>query len=273
VGLERPARRDLGWQKEGVQMSELRVEEHGHVRLVVFDNPPVNAMSPEWDIQGTFDTISADEDARVIVITGQGDRVFCAGADIKAAARGDRALRPERTGSREGRENFYSIMECAVPVIGAINGPALGAGLAIAASCDYLIASERAVFGLPEIDVGLLGGARHAMRLFPQQTVRKMHYTAERLGAEEAYRLGAVDRVVPVEELLDAAMHDAEVIASKMPIGIRLAKENLNLIEEMDLRNGYRFEQTRTAILQKTEDAMEAKVAFAEKRQPVYHGR
>ena len=109
-------------------MSELRVEEHGHVRLVVFDNPPVNAMSPEWDIQGTFDAITADEDARVVVLTGQGDRVFCAGADIKAAARGDRAVRPERTNSRDGRENFYSIMECAVPVIGAINGPALGAG-------------------------------------------------------------------------------------------------------------------------------------------------
>jgi enoyl-CoA hydratase/carnithine racemase len=254
-------------------MSELRVEEHGHVRLVVFDNPPVNAMSPEWDIQGTFDAITADEDARVVVLTGQGDRVFCAGADIKAAARGDRALRPERTNSRDGRENFYSIMECAVPVIGAINGPALGAGLAIAASCDYLIASERAVFGLPEIDVGLLGGARHAMRLFPQHVVRMMHYTARRLDAQEAYRLGAVDRVVAVEDLLDVAMAEAEEIASKMPIGIRLAKENLNLIEDMDLRNGYRFEQTRTAILQRTEDAQEAKLAFAEKRQPNYVGR
>ena len=254
-------------------MSELRVEAHGHVRLVTLDNPPVNAMSPEWDIQGTFDAITADEEARVVVLTGQGDRVFCAGADVKAAARGDRALRPERTGSREARENFYSIMECAVPVIGAINGPALGGGLAVAASCDYLIASERAVFGLPEIDVGLLGGARHAMRLFPQHVVRMMHYTARRLDAAEAYRLGAVDRVVAPEDLLDEAMREAELIAAKMPIGIRLAKENLNAIEDMDLRNGYRFEQTRTALLQRSEDAQEAKLAFAEKRQPVFRGR
>lgn len=254
-------------------MSELRVEAHGHVRLVTLDNPPVNAMSPEWDIQGTFDAITADEEARVVVLTGQGDRVFCAGADVKAAARGDRALRPERTGSREARENFYSIMECAVPVIGAINGPALGGGLAVAASCDYLIASERAVFGLPEIDVGLLGGARHAMRLFPQHIVRMMHYTARRLDAAEAYRLGAVDRVVAPEDLLDEAMREAELIAAKMPIGIRLAKENLNAIEDMDLRNGYRFEQTRTALLQRSEDAQEAKLAFAEKRQPVFRGR
>ena len=254
-------------------MSELRVEKHGHIAVVTLDNPPVNAMSPEWDIQGTFDAITADEDVRVVILTGQGDRVFCAGADIKAAVRGDRAPRPERTGSRNARENFYAIMECAVPVIGAINGPALGGGLALAASCDYLIASERAVFGLPEIDVGLLGGARHAMRLFPQQTVRMMHYTARRPDAQEAFRLGAVDRVVAPEQLMDEAMAEAELIAAKMPIGIRLAKDNLNLIEDMDLRNGYRFEQTRTALLQKTEDAMEAKVAFAEKRQPVFHGR
>lgn len=254
-------------------MSELRVEAHGHVRLVTLDNPPVNAMSPEWDIQGTFDAITADEEARAVVLTGQGDRVFCAGADVKAAARGDRALRPERTGSREARENFYAIMECAVPVIGAINGPALGGGLALASSCDYLIASERAVFGLPEIDVGLLGGARHAMRLFPQHVARMMHYTARRIDAAEAYRLGAVDRVVAPEALLDEAMREAELIAAKMPIGIRLAKENLNAIEDMDLRNGYRFEQTRTALLQRTEDAQEAKLAFAEKRQPVFRGR
>ena len=254
-------------------MSELRVEKHDHIAVVTLDNPPVNAMSPEWDIQGTFDAITADEDVRVVILTGQGDRVFCAGADIKAAARSDRAPRPERTGSRNARENFYAIMECAVPVIGAINGPALGGGLALAASCDYLIASERAVFGLPEIDVGLLGGARHAMRLFPQQTVRMMHYTARRPDAREAYRLGAVDRVVAPEQLMDEAMAEAEVIAAKMPIGIRLAKENLSLIEDMDLRNGYRFEQTRTALLQKTEDTMEAKLAFAEKRQPVFHGR
>ena len=111
------------------------------------------------------------------------------------------------------------------------------------------------------------------MRLFPQHVVRMMHYTARRLDAQEAYRLGAVDRVVPVEDLMDVAMAEAEEIVSKMPIGIRLAKENLNLIEEMDLRNGYRFEQTRTAILQRTEDAQEAKMAFAEKRQPNFVGR
>ena len=254
-------------------MSELRVEKKDFIAVVTLDNPPVNALSPDWDVQGVFDQLSQDDDVRVVVITGEGDRVFCAGADIKAAARGDRALRPERTGSREARESFNAVLECSVPVIGAINGPALGGGLAIAASCDYLIASERAVFGLPEIDVGLLGGARHAMRLFPAQVVRRMHYTAERVGAEEALRLHAVMKVVSPDELMDVAMAEAATIAAKMPIGIKLAKENLGLIENMDLRNGYRFEQTRTALLQRTEDAKEAQRAFAEKRQPVFEGR
>ena len=100
-----------------------------------------------------------------------------------------------------------------------------------------------------------------------------MHYTALRLDAHEAYRLGAVDRVVPAEKLMDEAMADAELIAAKMPLGIRLAKENLNMIEDMDLRNGYRFEQTRTALLSVTEDVMEAQRAFAEKRLPQFTGR
>jgi enoyl-CoA hydratase/carnithine racemase len=111
------------------------------------------------------------------------------------------------------------------------------------------------------------------MRLFPQNVVRRMHYTAERVSAQEACRLGAVVRVVPPERLMEEAMKDAAIIAAKMPLGIKLAKEGLNQIEWMDLKSGYRFEQTRTGILQKSEDATEAKRAFLEKRPPVFKGR
>ena len=206
----------------------------------------------------------------VAVFTGAGRRAFCAGADIRARLDGD-ARFPEDHG-RRAREAFNSIYECPIPVIGAINGPALGAGLALAASCDYLIASENANFALPEIDVGLMGGARHLGRLFPQGVTRRLHYTADRLPAAEAYRLGAVHKVVPSDQLMDAAMEEARIIAAKMPKGIRLAKEGLNMIEWMDLKNGYRFEQTRTAILRKTDDAVEAKRAFLERRAPVFKG-
>ena len=202
--------------------------------------------------------------------SGAGQRAFCAGADIRARLDGDSRF-PEDHG-RRAREAFNSIYECPIPVIGAINGPALGAGLALAASCDYLIASENANFALPEIDVGLMGGARHLGRLFPQGVTRRLHYTADRLPAAEAYRLGAVHKVVPSEQLMDVAMEEARIIAAKMPMGIRLAKEGLNMIEWMDLKNGYRFEQTRTAILRKTDDAVEAKRAFLERRTPVFKG-
>jgi enoyl-CoA hydratase len=258
-------------------MAELHVEVSDYIAVVTMDNPPVNAFSSEWAFQETFDELGDRDDVRVAILTGAGDRIFCAGADVRRAAANLEAGPPragtQSTGSRSARENFNAVLECAVPVIGAINGPALGAGLALAASCDYLIASERAVFGLPEIDVGLLGGARHYMRLFGNQQTRRANFTGIRVNAEEAYRLGAVIKVVGVEELMDAAMEEARVIAAKMPIGVKMAKAALNMIEDMDLRNGYRFEQTQTAILVQTEDAQEAKRAFSEKRPPVFQGR
>ena len=263
-------------------MAELRLEIEDGVALVTMDNPPVNAASEEWDFQGTFDSFYYNTDVRVAVLTGDGTRSFCAGADVKRRAADVQNSQKDGgaggntayiSGQRRGRENFNSILESAVPVIGAINGYCLGAGMALAGSCDYLIASETASFGLPEINVGLLGGARHMMRAFPHHIVRRAHYTGERISVQDAYHFGAVWKVAPPDQFMEVVMEEARLIASKMPIGIRLAKENLNAIEEMDVRNGYRWEQTRTRILQETEDALEAKKAFAEKRQPVYHGR
>jgi enoyl-CoA hydratase/carnithine racemase len=257
-------------------VAPLRVEVQDYVAIVTMDNPPVNAITSDWPIQETFDSFYDRDDVRVAILTGAGTRCFCAGADVKARAESSEQAQPpgayERH-SRRTREDFNTIVDCAVPVIGAVNGHALGGGLALAASCDYLIASENATFGLPEIDVGLLGGARHFMRLFPQGVTRRANFTGRRLTAQEAYRLGVVVEVVPPEHLMEAAIEEARVIAQKMPVGIRMAKANLNLIESMDLKNGYRFEQTQTALLQKTEDAIEAKKAFAEKRAPVFKGR
>ncbi len=253
-------------------MSLVKLEIRDRIAIITLDNPPVNALSAEGQVEiyETFDGLHEQDEAVVAVFTGAGRRAFCAGADIRARLDGD-ARFPEDHG-RRAREAFNSIYECPIPVIGAINGPALGAGLALAASCDYLIASENANFALPEIDVGLMGGARHLGRLFPQGVTRRLHYTADRLPAAEAYRLGAVHKVVPSDQLMDAAMEEARIIAAKMPKGIRLAKEGLNMIEWMDLKNGYRFEQTRTAILRKTDDAVEAKRAFLERRAPVFKG-
>ncbi|CAB1370668.1 Enoyl-CoA hydratase [Denitratisoma oestradiolicum] len=250
---------------------DIKVHIETGVALVSIANPPVNAISRQMltRITEVFDSLHHHPGANVAILAGTGDRAFCAGADLKDTS--EDAWRTADHG-RSMRTALESIYECAIPVIAAVNGPALGGGLALVAACDYAIASERATFGLPEIDMGVLGGARHAARLFPINAVRRMHYSAIRIDAMEAYRLGAVLRVVPHSRLMAEAMGEAAMLAAKMPRGLRLAKENLNAIEWMDLKNGYRFEQTRTDLLCQTRDAVEARAAYLERRPPVFIG-
>jgi enoyl-CoA hydratase/carnithine racemase len=245
-----------------------------HIALVTMDNPPVNAQDQRFheEMMLVFDTLSDREDVRVAVLTGAG-KVFSAGADIKSRAGKERGPGEAWQHNRRARECFHAIMECKKPVIGALNGAALGAGLAVAASCDILLASEKAVLGLPEIDVGLLGGGRHTMRLFGHSRTRRMMFSGYRVNAEELYRLGVVEAVVAPEALMDTAMELAREIAGKSPVAIPLAKHALNTIEEMSLRDGYRFEQNMTTELSKYEDSKEAMLAFVEKRPAVFKGR
>jgi enoyl-CoA hydratase/carnithine racemase len=174
--------------------------------------------------------------------------------------------------SRRTRECFHAIRECAKPVVVAINGAALGSGLAMVASSDVLVASEKASLGLPEVDVGLLGGCRHAMRLFGHSRLRRMMLTGMRIDGQELYRLGIVEACTKPEELLPVALEIAKVIASKSPVSTRMGKHTLNVIEDMSLRDGYRYEQDMTAQIARTEDAKEAQAAFREKRPAKFQG-
>ncbi|MBP6816429.1 MAG: enoyl-CoA hydratase/isomerase family protein, partial [Burkholderiaceae bacterium] len=175
--------------------------------------------------------------------------------------------------SRRTRECFHAIRECAKPVVIAINGAALGSGVAMAASADILVASTATRLGLPEVDVGLLGGCRHAMRLFSHSRLRRMALTGMRVDGPELYRLGIVEACVAPEDLMATAMEIAQTIASKSPVSTRMGKHTLNVIEDMSLRDGYRYEQDMTAQIAKTDDAKEAQAAFREKRAPVFTGR
>ena len=255
-------------------MTFITTEIVDHIAVITMDAPPVNAVSPAFmtEMITAFDMINDLDDIRVVVLTGAG-KIFSAGADIKARATlvvqpGDRW-----TSARLAREMSYSILECKKPVIAAVNGPALGAGLGIAASCDILLCSENACFGLPEVDVGLMGGGKHAMRLFGHSLSRRMMFTGYRVPAAELYRLGIVETCVPLDQLMSAAMDMARIIASKSPIASRTAKNSAATIENMTLRDGYRFEQNMTAELGRSEDAKEAMRAFSEKRTPVFVGR
>ena len=255
-------------------LSTIDVAVSNYIAVVTMNNPPVNAQNRQFydDLTLAFDVLSDRDDVRSIVLTGAG-KCFSAGADIKGRASSKPDLGDHWSHSRRVRECFYSIMECRKPVIAAINGPALGAGLAVAASADILIASENASVGLPEINVGLLGGGRHAMRLFGHSKTRRLMLTGQRLSGAELYRLGVVEECVPDDDLMRAALAIAEELASKSPVAMTLAKETLNTIEEMALRDGYRYEQNKTGELSKTEDSKEAMAAFAEKRTPMFKGR
>ncbi len=255
------------------QFETLRVELQDHVATVWLNNPPVNAVNTQLlqDLTLAMDIFGDDPAVRCVILTGEG-RIFCAGADLKNRSK----MLDEPGGlpqhSRRTRELFHAIRECPKPVIAALNGPALGAGLGIAASCDILIAAEGACLALPEVDVGLLGGVKHAQRLFGHSRLRRMMLTGMRVSAEELYRLGIVEACVPADKLLDEARQIANQIAKKSPTSVRLMIQTANAIEDMSLRDGYRYEQDMTAQVAKTEDAKEARMAFLEKRAAVFAG-
>jgi len=255
-------------------LTQLNVEIADHVATLTMNAPPVNALTRVLNDELTLalDRISEMDDVRVVILTGAG-KVFCAGADLKGRAEMIKGPGDLVAHSRRTRECFHAIRECAKPVSVAINGAALGSGVAMVASSDILVASEKASLGLPEVDVGLLGGCRHAMRLFSHSRLRRMALTGYRVGGPELFRLGIVEACTTPDELMATARDIAVTIASKSPVSTRMGKHTLNVIEDMSLRDGYRYEQDMTAIIGKTDDAKEAQLAFKEKRTPVFKGR
>jgi enoyl-CoA hydratase len=254
-----------------MQNNLIKVDIADHIAVVKMDSPPVNAQSRAFveEITDVFDELNDTPAVRVAVLTGR-ERIFSAGADIKS--RGNVGATPGDTYKhlRRTREVSNSIMECNKPVIAAVNGPALGAGLGLAMATDIILASDNAVFGLPEIDIGLMGGARHTMRIFPHSLARRMILTGYRVPAAEAFRRGIIEMCVPLEDLMDEAMKIARVIASKSPKALSLAKRSISTVENMPLREGYRFEQNLTVEMTRHEDSKEAMRAFLEKRPPVF---
>ena len=233
--------------------------ESGVAELVI-SHPPVNALdSAGWHSLATrIDDLGRDLSVRVIVIRAEG-KGFCAGVDIK-----ELAAHPERIVSVNAGnyETFRAVHRCPVPVIAAVHGFVLGGGIGITGAADIVVASDCARFGVPEVDRGAMGGGAHLQRLFPVQKVRAMYFTGEMIDAAEAYRLGAVERVVPRAELRDAAMAIAAKIAAKSPAMIRLAKESLNGIEDGNLEDKYRWEQGFTLQAYTSPDSGATREAF-----------
>ncbi len=237
--------------------------ENGVAELVL-NHPPVNAFdSAGWfAIARELDALGANDEVRVIVIGGEG-KGFCAGVDIKELAADSSKILDVNRGNYE---TFRAIHRNPKPVIVALHGFVLGGGIGMAGAADIVLCSDCARFGVPEIDRGAMGGGAHLQRLFPVQKVRYMYFTGEFIDAAEAYRLGAVERVVPRDELMAAAREIADKIAAKSPVMVRIAKESLTGIEDGDLEAKYRWEQGFTYEAYTYPDSQETRDAFVEKR-------
>ena len=240
------------------------------VATVTMDRPPVNAVDQEMyrEIRGVFAPDGPlAQSAKAVVLTGAG-RHFCAGNDLAEFG----TLAPDNSDERmaEVRAAFFAIQDCPIPVIGAVHGAALGTGLAIAASCDFVIAADDARFGTPEVGVGVMGGARHLARLVPEPWVRWMYLTAEPVKAAQLLALGSIIAVVPAAELMKTALEHARLISRHSVVVLRMAKRALNGIETMDLQPGYTFEQSLTTALSAEADSVEARAATLERRPAVY---
>jgi enoyl-CoA hydratase len=242
------------------------------VATVLLSRAPANAVDRDMyiEIARLFQAPDAMGAVKAIVLGAEG-RLFCAGNDLDEFA----TMTPDNGAERmwRVREAFFAIQDCPVPVIGAVHGVALGTGLAIAASCDFVVAAPDAKFGLPELTVGVMGGAAHMARLAPQPVVRRMYFTGEPVTARQLSDWGAGIFVHEGDDLLAEAQRLARRTAGFSPTAVRLAKQILNRIETMDLQPGYAFEQGFTVRMSGHPDAKEALAAFAEKRPARYAPR
>jgi len=246
-----------------------------HVALVTLERPDVlNALNYQLlgELASSLEALDSDEAVHCIVVTGSGERAFAAGADIKEMA--------DQTPATLTRKNHFArwerIKRIRTPLIAAVRGYALGGGNELAMACDMVVAADDAVFGQPEILIGVMPGAGGTQRLtwaIGKARAMEMILTGERLSARDALALGLVTRVVPPEETLLAALRLAAKVASMPPLAVMAAKESVNRAFELSLEAGLEFERRNFFLLFASEDQKEGMAAFIEKRTATWKGR
>jgi enoyl-CoA hydratase len=229
---------------------------------ITFDVPPVNAFdSATWNsLPSIIAEAGAHPQVNVVLIRAEG-RGFCGGVDIK-----EMQAHPERIAllNRGNYLTFKAVRDCPVPVVCAVHKFVIGGGIGICGAADTIFASEDAYFSLPEIDRGAMGGASHLSRMLPLHKVRAVFFSGGNISASDAYRLGAVEQVVPAGELVSAARAFCTVVASKSRQALVLAKEALNGLEGRDVDRGYRWEQGFTLEMYMHEDSQKSRDAFVQ---------
>lgn len=247
------------------------------IHLLTLNRPQaLNALNSAMlrELSQAVELIAADPAARVLLVTGAGDRAFVAGADIGEMQ--DYSTEQARAFSAQGMRVMHALEALPVPVIALVNGYALGGGCELAMSCDWIIASEKAVFGQPEVNLGIppgFGGTQRLTRLVGRAMALELLTTARQVKAEEALRIRLVNHVYPAAVLRERGLEMARTIAAKGPVAVRLAKQAAQRGQDLDLANACVLETAAFALAFATVDQKEGMRAFCEKRPAKFQGK
>lgn len=256
----------------------LLYEKDDMVGIITLNRPDrLNALNAKLkeELGLILDQVESDPEVRAVVLTG-GEKAFCAGADIKERSK-VQLSQSEAYSFRLKNHGLYNKLEdLEKPVLAAVSGPAYGGGCELALCCDLRLASESARFAVPEVKLGMIpaaGGTQRLPRIIGVTKAKEMLYTGEPVDAGEAFRVGLVNRVLPVESLLDEARALAHKLAGNPPLPLKFAKRAVNIGMQLDIKSALDYESHCVALLTASEDRQEGFKAFVEKRKPVYRGR
>jgi len=247
------------------------------IGMITLNRPKaLNALNSELlkELNGLLDEIAQDDSVKVVVITGSGDKSFVAGADI--AEMQSMSPMEGRAFGKFGQAIFNKLENIPQPVIAAVNGFALGGGCELAMACDIRIASDRAKFGQPEVSLGIVpgfGGTQRLPRLIGKGRAKELLYTADMINAEEAYRIGLVNKIVPADELLSTTKELAEKIMARAQVAVQLCKAAVNTGMDIDLESGIAYEAEVFGLCFASADQKEGMSAFVGKRKPNFTGK
>ncbi len=246
------------------------------VAIVTFNRPKaLNALNRATleELADVIEDIKSSEDVKVLIITGAGEKAFVAGADIKEFQKMT-PLAAKRF-AELGQRIFFELEELPIPVIACVNGFALGGGCELAMSCDFIYASDNARFGQPEINLGIIpgfGGTQRLSRLVGRSRALELCLTGDMIDAQAALEIGLVNQVIPQQQLMEATLDVANLLASKSRVALRGIKQVIHKGLAVDLRHGCAMEVDAFAVAFSSEDAKEGVAAFLEKRQPNFTG-
>jgi enoyl-CoA hydratase len=263
-------------KEKNMSFENILLEVDNQIATILFNRPKAlnalnNALFDELDT--ALDEIRNNSDIKVLILTGAGHKAFVAGADIVELSK----MNPleGKTFSRKGQKVFSKIEALPIPAIAAVNGFALGGGLEAALGCDFIYASEKALFGLPEINLGLIpgfGGTQRLSRLVGANQAKEMVYTGKNLNAQQALEIGIVNKICPPDSLMEEVMKTARLIASKGKVALRSAKEAIQNGLSTNLETGCKIENDIFGLNMTSVDAKEGTSAFLEKRKPDFKG-